>query len=127
MPGSRSGRMSRVLFLAVAALEILHFAGPLQAFHEAVTAGANYEIAFVGEMPDVRTAQGIALGTVGALPHDAGSDDIIVIPDGACLKRHRPLVTWIRRAYDAGATVISICVGAFVLGAAGILDGKDCT
>jgi transcriptional regulator GlxA family with amidase domain len=33
----------------------------------------------------------------------------------------------LREAYAAGATLLSLCSGAFMLGAAGLLDGRRCT
>lgn len=33
----------------------------------------------------------------------------------------------LRDAYDAGATILSLCSGSFALGAAGLLDGRACT
>ena len=33
----------------------------------------------------------------------------------------------LRDAYAAGATLLSLCSGSFVLGAAGLLDGRECT
>ncbi|MCY7395602.1 MAG: helix-turn-helix domain-containing protein [Nocardioides sp.] len=37
------------------------------------------------------------------------------------------VVRTLRRAHDRGARLLSVCSGAFVLGAAGLLDGRDCT
>ena len=37
------------------------------------------------------------------------------------------MVQVLRDAVDRGAWVMSVCSGAFTLGAAGILDGRDCT
>ena len=37
------------------------------------------------------------------------------------------VVAAVRDAWEAGATVLSICSGAFVLGAAGLLDERPCT
>ncbi|MFJ6936791.1 helix-turn-helix domain-containing protein [Streptomyces sp. NPDC101132] len=38
-----------------------------------------------------------------------------------------PLLDALRAAVDRGARVLSVCSGAFVLGAAGLLDGRRCT
>jgi transcriptional regulator GlxA family with amidase domain len=37
------------------------------------------------------------------------------------------VVRAIREAHDAGSTILSLCSGAFMLGAAGLLDGRRCT
>jgi transcriptional regulator GlxA family with amidase domain len=39
----------------------------------------------------------------------------------------RDLLAWQRRAAKTGARMGSVCTGAFVLGAAGLLDGRACT
>lgn len=38
-----------------------------------------------------------------------------------------PVLGAIRDAYDRGARILSVCSGAFTLGAAGLLDGRECT
>jgi transcriptional regulator GlxA family with amidase domain len=38
-----------------------------------------------------------------------------------------PLLQELRDAVDRGARVLSVCSGAFILGAAGLLDGRRCT
>jgi transcriptional regulator GlxA family with amidase domain len=56
--------------------------------------------------------------------------DLIVVPAASPRdqgSQPEPLVAALRRAVDRGARVMSVCSGAFVLGAAGLLDGRRCT
>jgi AraC family transcriptional activator FtrA len=59
----------------------------------------------------------------------AGSDLVIA---AATLVRERdeypaPVLQALRDAHAAGATLLSLCSGSFLLGAAGLLDGRKCT
>lgn len=42
------------------------------------------------------------------------------------MRAHKLVFPWIRNAWLAGATVCSVCTGAFLLAEAGILDGLAC-
>ncbi|MFF7447270.1 MULTISPECIES: helix-turn-helix domain-containing protein [unclassified Streptomyces] len=56
--------------------------------------------------------------------------DLIAVPAGAdYVERDYPpeLLDALRRAVDRGARVLSVCSGVFVLGAAGLLDGRRCS
>ncbi|MEV5958755.1 helix-turn-helix domain-containing protein [Streptomyces sp. NPDC051987] len=55
--------------------------------------------------------------------------DLIAVPasDATVTRDHPPeLLDALRRAVDRGARVLSVCSGVFVLGAAGLLDGRRC-
>jgi transcriptional regulator GlxA family with amidase domain len=78
--------------------------------------------------PPLRTSTGFWIGTEYGL-EDVVSADTIIIP-GWSDPDHDPsreLIDVLRSAYQRGARIASICVGAFVLGAAGLLDGRPCT
>ncbi|WP_406281818.1 GlxA family transcriptional regulator [Embleya sp. NBC_00896] len=52
--------------------------------------------------------------------------DLVVVPGMAdpAAPQAEPLLAALRAAHRAGVTVASLCAGAFVLGAAGLLDGR---
>ena len=58
--------------------------------------------------------------------------DLIIIPSlnhnyQKAVKGNKPLIDWIGKQYTAGADIASICTGAFMLAASGLLDGKSCS
>src|SRR5215469_10852971 len=73
--------------------------------------------------------------TAGVMVRAAGSlslidkADTIIIPGWRVADEKPPpvLATKIRRAYDRGARLCSICSGVFLLAAAGLLEGKTVT
>jgi transcriptional regulator GlxA family with amidase domain len=119
----------RIVFLVYDGCEVLDFAGPVQAFHEAIALGAEYETEYVGLQKTVVTAQGLSLGELKPLP-EMHSNNIVMVAGGAPLRQDRvsrAFSPWLREAYAAGAMVGSICTGAFALAHAGLLDGRNCT
>ncbi len=85
----------------------------------------------------VVSAEGPSLGThVGGLTVSTpyGLDrleeaDLIAVPAGSGYHRREyppGLLDALRRAVDRGTRVLSVCSGVFVLGAAGLLDGRRC-
>ena len=59
--------------------------------------------------------------------------DLIIVPDmhfdpnGSLPDDFLPIADWIRDAHSRGAIITSVCSGAILLGAAGLLDGREAT
>jgi putative intracellular protease/amidase len=89
------------------------------------------QVRFVGaERGPVRTEQGM-LGLVADFTREeVTSADILVVPGGIGtrpLVDDEPTLEWIR-AIDAGSEwTTSVCTGSLLLGAAGLLQGKEAT
>ena len=127
--------MKRVVFVVPAGVDLFDLAGPAQVFYEAIAAGAPYRLVYAAESERVSSEQNIGLSGLGPLPNDLGSNDLLIVSGSSALRRGilardgsaRNLTRWLRASYEAGATVTSVCVGAFALAAAGLLDGRSAT
>ena len=58
--------------------------------------------------------------------------DLIIVPSlnheyEAAIEENTALIEWLSAQFKKGAEIASICTGAFLLAAAGILDGKTCS
>jgi transcriptional regulator GlxA family with amidase domain len=78
--------------------------------------------------PPIRTATGFTIDTPHRLDALAAADTIVIPgwsdPD---VTPSPELVESLRAAYDRGARLMSICIGAFVLAEAGVLDRRPAT
>jgi transcriptional regulator GlxA family with amidase domain len=64
--------------------------------------------------------------------HTIKKSDLIIIPSlsyeyDKVLKDNATLIHWIKEQYKSGAEIASICTGAFLLAATGLLEGKSCS
>lgn len=58
--------------------------------------------------------------------------DLVIIPSVSheydlVIRENPALINWISEQYKGGAEIASICTGAFLLAATGLLDGKNCS
>jgi transcriptional regulator GlxA family with amidase domain len=129
------GRASkRVWFLVVPGTGVLDIAGPWEVLGHAndVLGRAAYRLEVLGpRAPAVQTRHGLVVGGLRPLPRSPARLPDVAIVAGAPV-RPQPevdarLVPWVRRFHARIPTVASICTGAFVLGAAGVLDGRRAT
>jgi transcriptional regulator GlxA family with amidase domain len=106
-------------------VEVLDFAGPWEVFGM-LAPRANATVLAVAEtLEPVRSAQALNFLPDVTLA-ECPQLDILVIPGGAGTRGDRiaPVVDFVRRQAPAAEVVSSVCTGAFVLHAAGLLDGK---
>lgn len=80
------------------------------------------------EPPPLTTCTGFTIDTPYGLD-DIASADTIVVPGWSSVEQEpsEELLDVLRAAYSRGARIASICIGAFVLGWAGLLDDRPCT
>jgi transcriptional regulator GlxA family with amidase domain len=118
-----------VLFPNVQSLDV---AGPLDVFAEAnrfVAEGDGYQITTIGAAPyPIIASNSMPLGAQYALADAPTRFDIVLVPGGPLLpeSEEMPAITaWLHQATPQAGRYGSICTGAFILGHAGLLDGKQ--
>jgi transcriptional regulator GlxA family with amidase domain len=89
-----------------------------------------FDITFVGHASgEVRDGSGMLGLVIDATFENLPSPDVIVFPGGDTrpLRSDPRVLDWVRRAHAGTAFTTSVCTGALVLGAAGLLDGLTAT
>ena len=121
--------MHTIAVLALDGVVALDLAIPCEVFGRVRLADGfpAYRIKVCGERGDVRSSA-FDLRAPGRLRDIAAADTLIVpgIEDIDALIAPRVIAS-VRAAWNRGARVVSICTGAFVLGASGLLDGRRVT
>ncbi|MGW4644115.1 GlxA family transcriptional regulator [Sphaerisporangium sp. NPDC004334] len=125
-PHEHEGRT--VVVVVYDGVRLLDVTGPLEVFTMAVEHGAGYRplIASLGGR-DIRTSGGIRLGVDVALEELGDGGHILLVPgspDVDAASADRPLLDQVRRLSGRARHTASVCAGAFVLAATGLLDGR---
>ena len=124
----------RIAILTTPGVQMLDVAGPMDVFSEAskLTNGrAGYALSIVG-----LNAEPVVASNGGRLIPDRTIDepldgfDTLMIAGSPSVREyegHAALIKWIRSQSKSVRRLASICTGAFLLGTAGLLDGRRAT
>jgi transcriptional regulator GlxA family with amidase domain len=117
--------MRRIVIVGLQPVQILDVSGPLEVFSNAP--GYAVQLGSPGTDGNLQTSRGIALSGAVPIGEIKGPIDTLVIAGGLGAETglyDENFVAWIAEASTRSRRVASICTGAFVLGAAGLIDGK---
>ncbi|QNI37990.1 GlxA family transcriptional regulator [Edaphobacter albus] len=117
--------MRRIVITGPPPVQVLDVTGPLEVFSNV----QDYQVEIVATdgSTHLQTNRGISLG--GAVPRDSisGSIDTLVVAGGLGAESGQyddGYLRWISDTAGRSRRIASICTGAFILAAAGLLDGK---
>lgn len=116
-----------VAILAFDGMEVLDYAGPYEVFNLAGEITGAFEVHAVGVTERPRGRGGFAVLPAYRL-EEAPAADILILPGGAGtrpLTRDEPVLDVVRAS--SAELLLTVCTGALVAAAAGLLDGLAAT
>ena len=118
--------MRKVVIVGAPPVQILDVTGPLEVFSSA--AGYDVVLGNPGEARMLRTSRNVALTDAIPIREITGPIDTLVIAGGSGAETgsyDSDFMSWIAAAAARSRRVASVCTGTFLLGAAGLIDGKQ--
>jgi len=126
---------TQIIYLILPEVHLLDLAGADQVFFEANDFGANLKLQYCSTKPTLSTSASLPIGRLQHFTKtNPGAGDYLFIPGSSIeyllsgdFASERELFQWLRTQHAKGVRICSVCTGAFVLGKAGLLDGRKCT
>jgi len=129
--------MKHIVILALKQVNVGSLENARQAFLEANECLGNgdkppmFNVEVVGIDSPVQTSDGLYHIEADRLIGEPGKADLIIIPPlrgdlAGGIQQNSAFFPWISNQYQSGAQVASLCLGAFILAATGLLDNKPC-
>ncbi len=109
-----------------------HIFSQVNDFYRQAEKPAVFDINLVGLKKEVQVHNNLFTIHADALVNDVEKTDLIFIPAftggaGDFLEKNKALIPWLIERHNDGAEIVSLCVGAFLLAATGLIDGKKCS
>lgn len=115
-----------VAILIFNGVELLDFAGPAEVFIVSDHGNAFRVVTVSATTTPLKTMGGVTV-TPDYSYDDAPQAGIIVVPGGAMSNVDAAGVSWIQKAHKDAKITMSVCMGAFLLARAELLDGTTAT
>jgi transcriptional regulator GlxA family with amidase domain len=131
-----------VVVLAYDGAQVLDIMGPAEVFYAAdaiaggtmypqISSGEHYRVRIVSvDGRDVVSSSGLRLGVEASLADIEGPIDTLIVPGSdawAEVMQREDLVDALAEGAERCRRLASVCAGAFLLGAVGMLDGRSAT
>jgi transcriptional regulator GlxA family with amidase domain len=126
----------KVVFFIPPGVHLLDLSGPVQAFYAAIEYGGKYTIEYCSFLPEMPDSSGLHFSRLKHYSEvDIAGGDYLFIPgfNSKLLdnQEHRAawpdFYAWLRGLAEKDVRLCSVCIGAFILARAGLLEGRKCT
>lgn len=122
----------KIGFLLYDGMNALDVTGPLEAFHTVseVCTHSPYEFLYIGQERKSYTAESGLNMASDITMTEVNELDTLIIPGGGgsrCDHNQYHVSPWLRQIKPSTRRIVSICTGAFLLAASGLLKGRNAT
>jgi transcriptional regulator GlxA family with amidase domain len=129
---------SKAVFIVPPQVHLLDLSGPAHICYEASCYGAPLELvfAYIDNNSKTESTSGLAFSSlVHYTAIKVEENDVIFVPgfrsdlltNDQFYDEIKPFLLWLQQQSERNITLCSVCTGAFILAAAGVLDQRECT